>query len=231
MARLRSDFKSGTITDNPLTNVATTINSAGFSALPVVTAPDILVLVLDPKQSAGAPEIVYVTAHTSSATSVTVTREQEGTTKRQHAVNTAWIHGPTATDFNATATPAASTFADAAVVGTAPEYARADHKHGREANPMQYGTYGSRPAAGTNNRYYWATDKVTLYRDTGAAWEIVSSQFLSGVYSSRPAAGIDNRFYWSTDTKVLYRDNGSSWDVVTSPPSTSWDQTFLLMGA
>ena len=99
MARLRSDFKNGTITDNPLTNVATTINSAAFANLPTVTAPDELTLVLDPTASAGAPEIVRVTAHTASATSVTVARGQEGTAARQHASGMTWRHTGTSSDF------------------------------------------------------------------------------------------------------------------------------------
>lgn len=32
------------------------------------------------------------------------------------------------------------------------------------------GTYAARPAAGTRGRYYFATDKLRLYRDDGTAW-------------------------------------------------------------
>jgi hypothetical protein len=35
-----------------------------------------------------------------------------------------------------------------------------------------YGTLATRPAFGILNRYYWATDTFTLFRDTGVAWEI-----------------------------------------------------------
>lgn len=99
MTRLRSNFQSGTITDNPLSSSATTINSANFANLPVVASPDTLVLVLDPLGSAGAPEIVIVTAHTAAATSVTVTRGAEGTTARSHALGMGWQHNATARDF------------------------------------------------------------------------------------------------------------------------------------
>jgi microcystin-dependent protein len=91
MAAIFSNLKGGTITDNPLTNVATTINSTAFANLPTVTAPDFMWLVLDPDGSGNGPEVVKVTAHTASATSVTVTRAQQGTTGVQHAAGTEWI--------------------------------------------------------------------------------------------------------------------------------------------
>lgn len=99
MSRSRTAFLSGTITDNPLTNVATTINSAALASLPAIASPDIAVLVLDPTGSAGAPEVVYVTAHTGSATSATISRGKEGSSARQHASGIAWVHGPTLYDF------------------------------------------------------------------------------------------------------------------------------------
>lgn len=96
MARIWSNFQAGTTTDAPLSNVATTINSAEFAALPAVSAPDILTITLDPDGRAGNPEIVEVTAHTASATSVTVTRGAESSTGRSHAAGTRWAHGVTA---------------------------------------------------------------------------------------------------------------------------------------
>ena len=98
MSRSRTPFISGTITDNPLTNVATTINSAGLASLPAIATPDIAVLVLDPTGSAGAPEVVYVTAHTGAATSATISRAAEGSSARQHASGVSWVHGPTTYD-------------------------------------------------------------------------------------------------------------------------------------
>ena len=98
MSRSRTAFLSGTITDNPLTAAATTINSAALANLPAIASPDIAVLVLDPAGSAGAPEVVYVTAHTASATSATISRAQEGTSAREHAQSIPWVHGPTTYD-------------------------------------------------------------------------------------------------------------------------------------
>lgn len=99
MARLRRNFTSGTITDNPLTSGATTINSANFANLPVVASPNTMSLILDPLGAAGVPEVVLITAHTAGATSVTVSRGQEtaygGGAARQHAQTTMWIHAVT----------------------------------------------------------------------------------------------------------------------------------------
>lgn len=98
MATLYRNFLAGTTTDNPLSSGATTINSSGFASLPVVSGSDVMWLVLDPDATAGAPEIVKVTAHTASATSVTVTRAQQSTSARSHASGTTWRAVLTQTD-------------------------------------------------------------------------------------------------------------------------------------
>jgi hypothetical protein len=98
--RIRSNFQSGTITDNPLTNVATTINSAAFASLPAVTSTSHLPIVMDPTGSAGAPEIIYITAHTALATSATVVRGQEGSSARQHATGMTWRHAALVSDYD-----------------------------------------------------------------------------------------------------------------------------------
>ncbi len=97
--RLRRNNIAGTITDNPLTIGATTINSAGFADLPVVDATNHMILVLDPLEVGGTAEIVRVTAHTAAATSVTVVRGQEGSVARSHVFGTTWFHGPVASDW------------------------------------------------------------------------------------------------------------------------------------
>lgn len=96
--RLRRNNISGTITDNPLSNVATTINSPGFVDLPTVDATNHLILILDPTEVNGPAEIVRVTAHTAAASSVTVTRGAEGSAARSHILGTTWFHGPVAGD-------------------------------------------------------------------------------------------------------------------------------------
>jgi hypothetical protein len=89
--RIRDNNVQGTITDAPLTNVATTLNSAGLANLSAVSSNH-AVIVLDPLRAAGAPEIVIVTAHTGAATSATITRGAYGTSARQHAAGTLWVH-------------------------------------------------------------------------------------------------------------------------------------------
>lgn len=96
-SRIRDNNVFGTTTNNPLTNVGTTLNSAGLANLSAVSSNH-AVLVLDPLRSAGAPEIVIVTAHTGAATSATITRGAYGTAARQHASGTLWVLAPTADD-------------------------------------------------------------------------------------------------------------------------------------
>lgn len=104
MARLRADFVRGTITNNPLAIGDTTLTSASLASLPVVSSPDICVLILDPGSS--APEVVYVTAHSSAATSATISRGREGSSAKAHVQGTAFSHGATGDDFPANAFPA-----------------------------------------------------------------------------------------------------------------------------
>lgn len=98
MSRIRANFVTGAIDNAPLSDVGTTLTSDELSLLPVVVAPDIAVLVLDPTKTAGEPEIVYVTAHTAGATTATITRGQESTVARAHNAGVRWIHTVTAQD-------------------------------------------------------------------------------------------------------------------------------------
>src|SRR3990167_8798804 len=97
--RKKAGFVSGTITDNSLLVGATTMNGAALANIPAIVSPDICILVLDPTGSAGAPELVYITAHTAAATSATIARAKESTTARQHASGVDWAHVPTSKDF------------------------------------------------------------------------------------------------------------------------------------
>ena len=97
--RVRASGVQGTITNNPLLVGATTMNGAGLADLPAIGATQFAAITLDPLGTAGAPEVVWVTAHTASATSATIVRAREGTTARQHASGTAWVHGPTPADY------------------------------------------------------------------------------------------------------------------------------------
>ena len=97
MPRRRYNNQFGTITDNPLTSGATTFNSATLAAFPAIVAPDYAAIVLDPDSA--SEEIVWITAHTASATSATILRHQEGSSAVAHTSGAIWKHGPTAVDF------------------------------------------------------------------------------------------------------------------------------------
>ena len=99
--RVRTNFLGGLIEDNPLASGATTLTSAGLAAMPAIGSTQHMAIILDPDGVGGAPEIVYVTAHTAAATTATITKGQEGTTARAHDRDTPWLHGPTIKDFDA----------------------------------------------------------------------------------------------------------------------------------
>lgn len=81
---------SGFITDSPLLAGGVNINSAAFASLPLITAPGVLYITLDPTGTAGQPEIVLVTYHTVGSTTITVQRGQQGTTAKQYNSGTLW---------------------------------------------------------------------------------------------------------------------------------------------
>ena len=97
--RTRTNFVGGLVEDNPLTNVATTLTSAGLAALPVIDTTNHAALILDPDGIHGAPEIVWVTAHSASSTTATIARAQESTSAREHLRDTYWVHTATIYDF------------------------------------------------------------------------------------------------------------------------------------
>ena len=99
MARLRIDFAGGilSVDANPSD---TTLTSPAFTTLPAIVAPDYLPITLDP---GGQPEICYITAHTASANTVTVTRQAEAADTNPailHVAGRAWINGPTKEDYD-----------------------------------------------------------------------------------------------------------------------------------
>ncbi len=102
MGRIYVNNAGGVTVDAPLTAGATSIESTAFADLPAVASPDYIVLILDWDQADGIPEIVYVTAHTAAAETVTVTRGREtstgGSVAREHVADTKWVAGITAAD-------------------------------------------------------------------------------------------------------------------------------------
>ena len=106
--RVRSAVLAGTTTDNPLLVGATTLNSARLADVPAIGATEHYPITLDPLGASGAPEEVWITAHTAASTSATIVRAREGTTARQHAAGTTWYHGPTGNDYTRVVTTAPS---------------------------------------------------------------------------------------------------------------------------
>lgn len=102
-ARLRSNFHEGTLSV-PLGDNAGgtdhTIESAEFAGLPAVSGGEYyLPLTI-------GNEIVHVTGHVASETTVVAERSKEGTTATSHATGTAWEHAPTVQDFHEGYAPA-----------------------------------------------------------------------------------------------------------------------------
>lgn len=103
MHRLYVDFLKGTL-DATLSAVGTTFSSPELASLPAIAAPEFVKATLDLEQT-GAPEIVYITAHATSATTATITRGEEGTTAREHLSGLKWAAGVTAEDMREATTP------------------------------------------------------------------------------------------------------------------------------
>ena len=90
--RVRGNLVSGTLSV-ALASGDTTMSSAGLANLPAVTSAGHAVIIIE-------NEIIYVTAHTASATTATILRAQEGTSAAAHSPNVAWVHGPVVSDYD-----------------------------------------------------------------------------------------------------------------------------------
>lgn len=96
-ARLRSNFHEGTLSA-PLGDNAGgtdhTISSAEFAGLPAISGGEYYL-----PMTIGN-EIVHVTGHVATETTVVAERGKEGTTATSHGTGTAWEHAPTAQDLH-----------------------------------------------------------------------------------------------------------------------------------
>lgn len=100
MTVLLQDFLSGNLGSTLASGASGAVTDSSFAGLPVVAGSDTLKLVLDPDGTAGDPEIITITAHTSASTTATISRASEGTTAREHLSSTKWVNAVTTTDFN-----------------------------------------------------------------------------------------------------------------------------------
>lgn len=97
--RVRQNFIGGLVDTADLAAAGTTFNSAALAAITTtIDTTNHMAITLDPDGIYGAPEIAYITALTVGATSATIVRGQEGTTARQHLMDTPWVHAPTIYD-------------------------------------------------------------------------------------------------------------------------------------
>jgi hypothetical protein len=168
------------------------MSAANLANLPVVAGADTALIVLDPEGAGNGPEAVLVTAHTSSATTATITRAAETggglkSTGQAHASGTKWVHALSVADFTG-GTPAASAPGDAAVTGSSGQWADKDHKHAREAWGLVGDVHASAPgdaaAAG-------ATGKVADAGHTHAreAWGLTGDLAAVGTAAAAGASG------------------------------------------
>ena len=82
-----------------MTSGATTLTSTELAGLAAVDSTEHMALVLDPTGAGNGPEIVWVTAHTGSATTATIVRGREGTTGVSHSSVMTWVHVATNADY------------------------------------------------------------------------------------------------------------------------------------
>lgn len=98
MGRIRTNFQKGTLGAS-LTNSGTTITFASAPGFATLAAGEYVPLVLGYDEA--DPEIVYLTAYTSGATSGTIARGKEGTSGTARDNGDKWLHGIFAGDLPA----------------------------------------------------------------------------------------------------------------------------------
>lgn len=100
-ARSRTNLVAGVISVG-LASGDVSMSSAGLADLGVIDTTNYAALTLfiaDTNGRITAKEIVWVTAHTASATTATIARAKEGTSAVAWAVLSTWAHTATALDF------------------------------------------------------------------------------------------------------------------------------------
>lgn len=82
---------------------------------------------------------------------------------------------------------------------------------------VYYGTYVTFPASGAIGDLAYATDRLVLYRWSGAAWQPITTHASSGLAVDIPtAANLPNgSLYFETDTLILKQVQAGAWAVLT----------------
>ncbi|MAF42991.1 MAG: hypothetical protein CMI54_02305 [Parcubacteria group bacterium] len=91
-----------------------------------------------------------------------------------------------------------------------------------------YDTYANFPTTGlTSGDLAFATDRLTLYRWNGAAWQEITIYSSSGVIANIPAfADVPaGSIYFATNENILYQNSGAAWVAMPSGNATSGGYT------
>lgn len=214
--RIRANNVFGITTDNPLSAVATSFNSASLFLLPVVSSAH-AIIVLDPKRVNGEPEIVVVTAHTALATSATISRAAYGTTARSHPVGTQWAHVVVTDDvvpIVTSSTRPSDPYEGQYIYETDTHRpAHRDNTQWLPGGPVSVVTSGTRPANPYEGQTIYETDTHRpVVRDNtqwlpGGPVSVVTS-------GTRPANPYEGQMIYETDTDFNRTWNGSAWAMV-----------------
>lgn len=202
MARSYTNFVHGVLS-LALTDVGTTLTSAALADLPAISAPTTATIVLDPLSAGGAPEVVLVTAHTASATTATISRGQESSTARAHALNIPWVHGPTALDYHSSPADLATTKGDLLAATAAGTLARVGVS-GTDGNVLVEDSTQS-----TGVKFDALPDPVVVMRNHLAIsggrrvvvdWDALRVGYVAGITGGRFADGSGMHVYDSSRT-------------------------------
>lgn len=91
--RVRGDYFSGYLSNDPLAFDDTTASSAAFAALPEIVEPFHMILTLNPTGGLQAPETIWITDHVAGSEDATIERGKEGTEAQEWAAGTVWSAG------------------------------------------------------------------------------------------------------------------------------------------
>ena len=254
--RIRGNNAFGTITDNPLTLGATTVNSAGLVNLPPVAFGSHAVITLDPLRQHGDPEIVIVTVHTISSTVATITRGAYGTVARAHPTGTAWAHAPITEDV--------TVITSAALRPTNPYEGQTIYENDTNRYALYDGvgwlpgglvtvcTSGTRPTIPFEGQVIFETDTDRYSGYNGSAWETIQqlgawTAFTPTVKFGATTASIQNDSRWirsgrmitvSYAFRITNLNGGTGTLTITRPvvgrmstdPVNSYTQTYGTSG-
>lgn len=81
-----------------------------------------------------------------------------------------------------------------------------------------YTTYALFPASATVGDLAYATDRLALYRWSGAAWQSITVHSSAGAIGDIPAIATmpEGSVYYATDTQVAYMASSGAWVQISS---------------